>query len=104
MVARQLDHLTPEEGQIIEAASVRGMEFSADALAVGLEANEVAVETCCDELVRRGLVLRAVGNIAQLDGAMTRYARFSEGFDTADPQAATALLGRPRYTGIERLV
>jgi hypothetical protein len=35
---------------------------------------------------------------------MTRYAWFSEGFDTADLQAAGALLGRPRYTGIERLV
>jgi predicted ATPase len=58
MLAQQRDHLTPEERQIIEAASVRGMEFSAGALAVGLEANAAAVETCCDELVRRGLVLR----------------------------------------------
>jgi hypothetical protein len=32
------------------------------------------------------------------------YAWFSEGFDTADLQAARALLESVRYTGIERLV
>jgi DNA-binding winged helix-turn-helix (wHTH) protein/predicted ATPase len=75
MIAQQLNHLTPEEQQIIEVASVRGMEFSADVVAAGLDGDIETVEACCDGLVRRGHVLRAVGDVMWPNGtATTRYA------------------------------
>jgi predicted ATPase len=74
IIAAQIDRLTPEEQNVLEVASVAGMDFSAAAVAAGLAADVVAVETCCEELARREQFLRAQGAEEWPDGTVaTRY-------------------------------
>ena len=47
---------------MLEVASVAGMEFSAAAVAAGVEAETEIVEERCEGLVRRGQFLRAPGH------------------------------------------
>src|SRR5712692_4625704 len=60
-IEQQVDRVNPEERQVLEAASVAGMEFSAAAVAGGVEQEVEAVEEHCDALVRREQFLRARG-------------------------------------------
>jgi DNA-binding winged helix-turn-helix (wHTH) protein len=53
MLAQQLEQLSVEEQQVLEAASTAGVEFSAAAVAAGLETNVVEAETRCERLARR---------------------------------------------------
>jgi hypothetical protein len=58
----------------LEAASVIGVEFSAAAVAAGVEAVVEAIEEQCAELTRRELFLRACGTAEWPDGTVaTRY-------------------------------
>lgn len=58
IVEMQIDRLEPEERRILEVASVAGMDFSSAAVAAGMDADIAEVETCCEELARRGQFLR----------------------------------------------
>jgi predicted ATPase len=48
MIAQQLERLSAEEQQVLEAASVAGVEFSAAAVAAALETEVAQVEERCD--------------------------------------------------------
>ena len=61
MVEQQLEQLSSTDQALLEAASVAGAEFSATAVAVGVDDMEEAVEARCDSLARRGQFLRALG-------------------------------------------
>jgi DNA-binding winged helix-turn-helix (wHTH) protein/predicted ATPase len=75
MLAQQLDRLSVEEQQVLGAASVAGMEFSAAAVAAGLEADVVEAETRCEGLARRQQWLRSTGSDEWPDGTVAgRYA------------------------------
>lgn len=58
-IEQQVEQLSPESRQILEAASVVGMEFSIAVVTAGLEADEHDIEQCCAELARRGQFLHA---------------------------------------------
>jgi predicted ATPase len=74
IIAAQIDRLTTEEQNVLEVASVVGMDFSAAAVAAGLAADVIAVETCCEGLARRGQFLRAQGLEEWPDGTVAaRY-------------------------------
>ena len=74
MLAQQLERLSVEEQHILEAASVAGVEFSAAAVAAGLDANVLDVEAQCDELARRQQWLRSSGIDEWPDGTIAgRY-------------------------------
>ena len=47
LIERQLERLSEQEQQVLEAASVAGAEFAAAAVAAGVEAEVRAVEECC---------------------------------------------------------
>ena len=71
IISAQIDRLASEEKFILEAASVAGMEFAAATVAAGLGFDIVEVETCCEELARRGQFLRSRSPEAWPDGTIT---------------------------------
>jgi predicted ATPase len=74
MIAHQCDGLPPVAQAVLEAASVVGAEFSAAAVAAGLETAVEQVEEQCEALVRRGQFLRGGGGEAWPDGTVAgRY-------------------------------
>ena len=76
MVERQLDRLTGEERRVLEVASVAGMEFSAAAVAAGMEEGIVEVEEQCEELVRQGHFIQSEGIQEWPDGTVASQYRF----------------------------
>jgi DNA-binding winged helix-turn-helix (wHTH) protein/tetratricopeptide (TPR) repeat protein len=75
MLTQQFSQLSREAQQVLEVASVAGMEFSAAAVAAGLETDVVAVETRCEEMARQYYWLRAIGSDTWPDGTVAgRYA------------------------------
>ena len=75
MLTQQFAQLSTEVQQVLEVASVAGMEFSAAAVAAGLETDVVAVETRCEGLARQHHWLRTIGSDAWPDGTVAgRYA------------------------------
>ncbi|NOT55353.1 MAG: AAA family ATPase [Deltaproteobacteria bacterium] len=74
LIELQLGRVSPDERKILEAASVTGAEFSAAAVAAGVEHSPEAVETCCDNLVRREQFFCSQGTNEWPDGTVTaRY-------------------------------
>ena len=75
MIERQFDHLAPAERQVLEVASASGVEFSAAAVAAGVEDNIAEIETRCADLARRGQFVRTSGVAEWPDGTVA--ARYS---------------------------
>lgn len=74
MIAKQIARLSTEDQQVLEAASISGMTFSALAIASALGQDVVEVETRCEELARRNCFLRAHGTGEFPDGTVSaRY-------------------------------
>jgi DNA-binding winged helix-turn-helix (wHTH) protein/predicted ATPase len=74
LVTQREARLAPGEQQLLEVASVTGLEFSAASIAAGFDADVVETETRCEALTRRGEFLEACGVDAWPDGTVaTRY-------------------------------
>jgi predicted ATPase/DNA-binding winged helix-turn-helix (wHTH) protein len=74
LIERHLEQVSPEDQTILEAASVVGAEFSAAAVAAGVERAAEAVEAHCAALARRGQFVQARGTAAWPDGMVAaRY-------------------------------
>jgi predicted ATPase/DNA-binding winged helix-turn-helix (wHTH) protein len=76
MTERQVDQLTPDERRVLEGASVVGVEFSAAAVAAGLQADVLAIEDCCEALARRQQFLERQGSSEWPDGTVAARYRF----------------------------
>ena len=76
LIERQLERLSPEEQQVLEVASVAGVEFSAAAVAAGAEVTVEEVEQRCAALARRGQFLRADGIAEWPNGTITTQYSF----------------------------
>jgi DNA-binding winged helix-turn-helix (wHTH) protein/predicted ATPase len=75
LIVLQLERLSRDECEILQAASVVGERFCAATVAATLGQHTENIETCCAELARRGLFLRNAGNESWPDGTLTsRYA------------------------------
>lgn len=75
MIEEQIHRLSPEEQNTLEVASVAGAEFSAAAVAAGVEAQVSEVEIRCAGLARREQFLQARGIEEWPDGTVA--ARYS---------------------------
>ena len=74
MIGKQIARLTVEDQQVLEAASISGMNFSALAIASALGKDVVEVEGKCEELARRNCFLRVRGVAEFPDGTVSgRY-------------------------------
>jgi DNA-binding winged helix-turn-helix (wHTH) protein/tetratricopeptide (TPR) repeat protein len=76
MVEQQLSQLSAYDQQVLEAASVTGMQFSAAAVAAGLEERVDAVDGRCSTLARRGQFLQSHGVEEWPDGTVVSCYRF----------------------------
>jgi predicted ATPase len=74
LIAQQIERLSPETQRMLEVASVAGVEFSAAAVAAGMETEVDGIEEKCEALVRREHFLRARGTAEWPDGTVAaRY-------------------------------
>jgi len=74
LVARQRERLRPDEQQVLEAASVAGLEFSVAAVAAALETEVIVVGEHCRRLAERQQFLRPAGIAEWPDGTVAgRY-------------------------------
>ncbi|HET6891795.1 MAG TPA: AAA family ATPase, partial [Pyrinomonadaceae bacterium] len=74
MIEKQIARLTVEDQQVLEAASISGMNCSALAIASALGEDVVEVEARCEELARRNCFLRVRGVAEFPDGTVSaRY-------------------------------
>lgn len=74
MIAKQLDRLSREDQEVLEAASISGLNVSALAIASALREDVVKVEGRCEELARRNCFLMARGVREFPDGTVSaRY-------------------------------
>jgi DNA-binding winged helix-turn-helix (wHTH) protein len=70
LIEQQLEQVSPEDQMILEAASVVGAEFSAAAVAAGVERATEAVEARCAALARREQFVQTRGASAWPDGTV----------------------------------
>jgi predicted ATPase len=70
MLETQLDRLRPEERRVLEVGSVAGVEFSAAAVAAGLEDNVIRIDEQCAAVERRSQWLRSCGEQGWPDGTV----------------------------------
>jgi DNA-binding winged helix-turn-helix (wHTH) protein/tetratricopeptide (TPR) repeat protein len=74
LIELQLEKVGPEDQEVLEAASVAGVEFSAATVAAGVEREAESVEARCDTLSRRVQFVRSLGLETWLDGTVSaRY-------------------------------
>jgi tetratricopeptide (TPR) repeat protein len=76
LVEQQLSQLSPEDQNVLAAGSVTGMQFSAAAVAAGLEERAEAVEERCSALARHGQMLQSSGVEEWPDGTLAGRYRF----------------------------
>jgi DNA-binding winged helix-turn-helix (wHTH) protein/predicted ATPase len=75
-IEQQLERLSSREREVLEAAAVAGLAFSAAAVAAGLETSVVEVEAHCASLARREQFLLAIGTEEWADGTVASRYRF----------------------------
>jgi tetratricopeptide (TPR) repeat protein len=74
LIERQLDRWSEGEQQVLEVASVAGVEFAVAEVVVGLQTELGAVEEHCERLARTGQWMRAEGVAEWPDGTLSgRY-------------------------------
>ncbi len=70
LIEQQLDRLDAEDRQLLDAASLVGLEFSAAAAAAGAQRDPADAEERCERLVGGGPFLRRAGSAAWPDGTV----------------------------------
>ena len=76
MIERRMGQPEKDEREVLTAASVAGMEFSAASVAAALDRAPAEVEECCDELARRQLFIRPLGASEWPDRTVASRYRF----------------------------
>ena len=70
MIEQKFAHLTPEERQVLEAASVEGAEFSSAVIATAVGRETIEIEEHCADLVRHSQFIqereRCTGQMGRL--------------------------------------
>lgn len=76
MIERQIERLAPEDRQMLEVASVAGMECATVTVAAGLQGEVEKVEERCEALARRGQFLHVARTEHWPDGTVSGRYRF----------------------------
>jgi DNA-binding winged helix-turn-helix (wHTH) protein/tetratricopeptide (TPR) repeat protein len=79
MIAGELDRRDDLERNVLEAASVAGLEFATVAVAAALDEDAIRVEEVCTRLARRGQFVQAEGSARWPDGTVTQRCVFIHG-------------------------
>ncbi len=75
-IEQQVEQLSTDVQRVLEAASIAGMEFSAAAVAAGVDTEVGEIETKCEELARRQQFLQTSGPGEWPDGTTAARYRF----------------------------
>jgi predicted ATPase len=99
MIGHQLDRVRPGERQILQAASVAGVEFSAALVAAAEQRGHDQVERACADLAERGTFLTSRGDETWPDGTVAgrygfRHALYQQVVYERTPAARRAELHR----------
>jgi DNA-binding winged helix-turn-helix (wHTH) protein/tetratricopeptide (TPR) repeat protein len=70
MIESEIERLSPDEQQLLDAASAIGAHFSAILLSSVLDMELAVVDRCCDGLARRGQILLRDGMEQRPDGSV----------------------------------
>ena len=70
LIEQQLERLRAEDRELLEAASLVGLEFSAAAAAAGAQRHPAEVEKCLERLASGGPFLRSAGSVEWPDGTV----------------------------------
>lgn len=76
LIVHHVEQLSAAEQEVLTAASVAGVEFSAATVAAGLEQANDEIETQCTHLAQRGQFLQAIGATEWPDGTFAARYRF----------------------------
>src|SRR5262249_15799261 len=76
LIERQIERLSAADRRMLEVASVAGLEFSAAAVAAGVEIAPELVEERCAGLARQAHFLRTSSPIDWPDGTVAAHYRF----------------------------
>ena len=76
LLDRQIDRLSPSKSQVLEAASIAGVEFSTAQLADALAEPAASVDDTCQQLARCEQLLQPAGVSEEPDGTVTAHYRF----------------------------
>lgn len=77
LIEQQFRQLDPTDQNILEVASVAGMEFSTATVIVGIDLTEEEIERRCVGLAQQGPFLQAGGIVEWPDGTIAAQFRFS---------------------------
>ena len=76
LIEQQIERVSPDAREVLEAASVAGADFSAAAVAAGVEQPPEAVEAWCEALARREQFLRTRAPAEWPDGTVAAHYQF----------------------------
>ena len=76
MIEGQLERLNPQERQVLEAAAIAGVQFSAASAAAAMGCDVFTAEGVCEELARRHQFLEPRGLSEWPDGTTSTHYRF----------------------------
>src|SRR5262249_28270277 len=76
LIEQQFNRLSPADQQLLETASVAGVEFSAAVVTAGCEDEEGQIEESCEKLTRQGQFLQSQGASEWPDGTVTTRYKF----------------------------
>ena len=96
-IEHQFQYLSPENQELLEAASVAGVAFSTEMVAAALGVPPEVVETRCDALVRNGQFVRSGGIISWPDGTVTATSVFQHALYAEVLYDRISLLRRSRW-------
>jgi predicted ATPase len=77
MIEAQLERLSMEEQQVLEAASVAGVSFSTSVKAAAADIDADEFENICERLSRRQKIVRAAGSRQFPDGSVSTQYEFA---------------------------
>ena len=80
LIEHHIEKMSADEQDVLMAASVAGMEFSAATVAAGLREEDEAVEVRCANLARRSQFFRDIGVAEWPDGTFVSRYRFIHAF------------------------
>ena len=100
MIEQQLDRLGAEDRQLLEGASLAGIEFSAAIAAVGADRGTAEAEEGCERLAHAGPFLRHAGIAAWPDGTVAgcfafRHSLYRETLAAAVPSRRRRAFAAP---------
>jgi predicted ATPase len=79
MIELEIERLTPQEQQLLEAGSLLNVAFPAWAVAAALDQDAAAIEDACDQLAHRLYFLERAGQDDLPDGSSSAFYVFAHG-------------------------